>query len=254
MPKRSCPAFVRIHVRHRGSSRRSSSSSGDRGPRMRSRIAPAVRRIASKAGDTSQASAAIARNESWQPTSKRYDRVDGQRPQRGEGQDVRRPRHPPGERGQAEGHGHDGRAHDRRRRADQHGIRRLSPGRRPGMRGDGDAQRRAAIKSAAASICICNPEIASRCVVPVRAKASLTSGSTPSRRPSRSAAASGSTLGSMPPDQPFAGPGAEPSRSLAERGARPPRDRDAARPDRPRSAAGRSPVRGGTGDSRTRPG
>ena len=38
--------------------------------------------------------------------------------------------------------------------------------------------------------------MASKCVVPVRAKASLTSGSIPSRWPSSSAAASGATDGS----------------------------------------------------------
>ena len=39
----------------------------------------------------------------------------------------------------------------------------------------------------AAKACNCSPEIASRCVVPVRAKASLISGSIPSRWPRSSA-------------------------------------------------------------------
>ena len=51
-------------------------------------------------------------------------------------------------------------------------------------------------KSTPAKACNWSPEIASRCVVPVRAKASLTSGSIPSRWPRMSAAASGATDGS----------------------------------------------------------
>ncbi len=54
----------RSRVRHQGSNRRSSSSSGERGPYSRPRMASPVDRTRAHAGGTSQNSAAIARNES----------------------------------------------------------------------------------------------------------------------------------------------------------------------------------------------
>ena len=62
--------------------------------------------------------------------------------------------------------------------------------------------------------------MASRCVVPVRAKASLTSGSTPSRRPSRQRGRQGLDLRIHAPHQPFATPGAHLAQQTPPDGAR----------------------------------
>ena len=94
------------------------------------RIDSKVCRMRAHAGDTSQTSAAIARNESWQPTSNRYIGLIARVNRAGERQRVGRPARRSADRGRAKSRGHDGRAHDRRGQSNQKARSRTSSRRR----------------------------------------------------------------------------------------------------------------------------
>ena len=116
----------------------------------------------------------MARNESWQPTSKRKKGFQASVASPARASVLAGPGRTVDHRGEAEGQRHDGRADDRGGQADQH---RIADGRERDpevgqARGACRATRKQSAR-AAASTWSCKPEMASRWVVPVRAKASL---------------------------------------------------------------------------------
>ena len=150
-------------------------------------------------GGTSQIRAADGQERELAAHVEEEEGTQDQRQEPGQGQRVGRTGVAVHDRGEAERQRHDGRADDRGGQSDEQGVTdrdQGDPDRRRGLRGS--RARRNSRARAAASAWSWRPEMARRWVVPVRAKASLSSGSMSSRWPRIRAEASGAVRAPSP--------------------------------------------------------